>query len=120
MFRRRFLVGLVFLILAVIGLGACSSSSSNSSSGSKSSSNPEDQIVDRKTFLLVQERCRARSSSSDDSVPCVLSVFALKAGEYCASQELSAAHPKCLEIQRNVKQKVADNFTENVKDIYKK
>jgi hypothetical protein len=106
MFRRRFLVALVFSSLVIIGFGACGS--------------PEDQIVDRKTFLQVQAQCQARSSDSDYSVPCVMNVFALKASEYCASHELSAAHPKCIEIQEKVRKKVGDNFTKNVQDIFEK
>jgi hypothetical protein len=105
MFRRRFLLALVFSGLALIGLGACASA--------------EDQIVDRKMFLRVQGLCRARSSSSDDSVRCVMSAFELKATEYCASHELSAEHPKCIEIKRKVTEKVSDNFTENLNDLFK-
>jgi hypothetical protein len=103
MFRRRFLVALVFSSLAIIGLGACSKS-------------PVDQIIDRKTFLKVQSDCRAATS---ESVECVLKVFALVTSEYCANNELSPASSKCVELQEQVKKKVADNFTENLKDALK-
>ncbi len=99
MFRKRFLVVSVFSSLVIVGLGACSSA--------------EDRIVDRKIFLKVQARC------GEAEVQCVVDVFTLKASEYCASQKLSPADPKCIEIQKKVKQKVEDNFFKNAEDALK-
>ncbi|MDQ3634629.1 MAG: hypothetical protein M3405_08995 [Acidobacteriota bacterium] len=114
MFRRKILAISLVSGLAIISLGACISAED------QIVDNAEDQIIDRKSFLQVQSQCRAHSSSSDYSVPCVQDVFVLKTSEYCASHELSPANPKCVELQKKVKEKVVDNFVENVKDAYKK
>ncbi len=102
MFRGKFLVCVVFFSLVIIGLVACAK--------------PEDQIVTRKAFLQVQAECRARTT---ESVPCVMGAFKLMANDYCATHELSSANPKCVHIVAKVRDKVSDNFTENVRDIFK-
>jgi hypothetical protein len=104
MFRKKTLAISIFFGLVIVGLGACSNKS------------PVDQIIDRKTFLKVQSDCRA---STSESVECVVAVFNKKTSDYCAKNELSPGNRKCVELQQQVKKKVADNFTENLVDAFK-
>ncbi len=114
MFRRRFLVALVFSSLAVVGLGACSSSSSNSSS---SSSSPIDSVIDKKKFLKAQVACRDLVSDGQQA-HCVVIVFDNAAEKYCAENEWSPPSVKCMELREQVKKKVGLYYLENFEDAY--
>jgi hypothetical protein len=92
---------LTVFALVVMGLGACKATP------------PEDQIIDRKTYLMVETDCRGSGAS------CVLKVFERRTSEYCAKNELSAGHPKCIELQEKVKQKILDNSAQNLQDLLK-
>jgi hypothetical protein len=132
---------LMFVGLGIIGLDGCAKSSSNqvvnnspanqvvnnspvnqvvnkSPSNQVVNKSPVDQIIDRKTFLQVLARCKA--TAGDNAVSCVSKTFTLKTEAYCADNELSSAHPKCVEIQKKVTDKLSDNFLDNVADALEK
>lgn len=79
---------------------------------------PEDEIIDKKTFLSVYSKCDARSSN--ERVYCVMDTFKTKTDEFCAKKQLSLTDPKCVELHEKVTDKIAQNFTDKLKDAIAK
>jgi hypothetical protein len=76
---------------------------------------PEDEIIDKKSFLAAQAECKA-TSRGGSAVQCVVNHFERKAELYCASKELSAPSKQCAEIKQKVKLKAGKFYAENLAD----